>query len=163
MAKVEELEGEVVSLWEDIVEARGFERVFGRIICILLLEGKPISQKQISEKTGYSLPSVSKALNTLTSLGSVRKIRGSGARTMLYFVEMHPSEMMSGGLVKWILTAKAMERRVTQIQSRLGEYRAEDPERVERLKETLSKLGSSLPKMIQVIEKAVDELRRAVG
>lgn len=161
MARIEELENEVISLWEDMAEARGFERVMGRIICILLLGGRPLSQKEISEKTGYSIPTISKILNTLASLGSVRKTKRPGTRTALYHVEMHPLDMVSGAFVRWVVVARTMEHRVAEIQRRIGnKAMIEDDERAEKLIMMLENLSSSLPKMIGIVENAINEARR---
>jgi len=160
MRRIEELEGEFLSLWEDMAEARGFDRALGRIICILLLEARSLSQREISEATGYSVPTVSKALNTLTSLGSVRKARKPRARTTLYYVEMHPLEMLSGAVAKWMLIAEIMGRRVAEIQRKMEEVRGEDVERAQRLARRLTELASSLPRMLEVMERAMNELRR---
>jgi DNA-binding transcriptional regulator GbsR (MarR family) len=124
------------------------------------LESTPLSQKEISEATGYSVPTVSKALNTLSSLGSVRRTRKPQARTALYYVEMHPVEMLSGGLARWILVAEMMRRRVAEIQRKVEEARGEDPQRAERLAKRLGELASFLPRMIEVMARAVEEVRR---
>lgn len=159
MNRVEDVERKIVSLWEDIAEDRGFDRVVGRVICTLLIEGRPLSQQEIAKKTGYSIPTISKTLKVLVSLGSGRKTKEPGKRVTLYYVEMHPLEILSGALMKWILTAKNMERRISKICQELEKIKAENPERTEKLMKMLTKFTASIPKMIEIMEKAIEDMQ----
>lgn len=160
MNRIEDVERQILLLWEDMAEARGFDRILGRIICILLIEGRPLSQQEIAEKAEYSVPSISKALKTLVSLGSVRKAKKTGKRITLYYVEMHPSDMLSGALMKWVLTAKAMKRRTITILKELEEAKDEDPERAEKLTMILRDFAVLIPKITGVIENAIRNMEK---
>lgn len=159
MSNQEEVEREVISLWEDLAEARGFGRVLGRVLYNLMIEGRPLSQREIAEKTGYSVPTVSRALNTLVSLGTVRKIAMPGSRLNLYRVEVRPQEVLSGGLMKWVSDAKTVYLRVSSILGELESVKVKDHEKAERLSEFLTKISLSIPRMIEIIEKAIEEMR----
>ena len=158
MSQIAELERRVVSLWEDVAEARGFERAVGTVICTLIVENKPLSQREISERTGYSIPTISKTLKTLLPLGSVRKTKRPGSRVALYHAEMHPLEIFSGTLTRWILTARAMARRMAQIREELERAKPEDPERTEKLLSMLRRFGDPIPKMTNIMEKAIEDI-----
>ena len=158
MSQIAELERRVVSLWEDIAEARGFERAVGTVICTLIVENRPLSQREISERTGYSIPTISKTLKTLLPLGSVRKTKRPGSRVSLYHAEMHPLEIYSGTLTKWMLTARAMARRMAQIREELERAKPEDPERTEKLLSMLRRFGGPIPEMTNIMEKAVEDI-----
>jgi len=160
MNRIEDVKRQILLLWEDMAEARGFDRLLGRIICILIIEGKPLSQQEIAEKVEYSVPSISKALKTLVSLGSVRKAKKTGKRIILYYVEMHPSDILSGALMKWVLTAKAMERRTLSILKELEEVKDEDPERAEKLMKILMDFSVLIPKITGVIENAIRNMEK---
>lgn len=160
MNRVEDVERKIVSLWEDIAETRGFDRVLGRVICTLLIEGRPLSQREIAEKTGYSVPTISKTLKVLVSLGSGRKMKKLGKRVTLYYVDMHPLEILSGALMKWILTAKTMEQRASEILQELVKIKDEDPERSEKLMKMLMRFTASIPKMIEIMENAIGDMQR---
>ena len=160
MNRIEDVERQILLLWEDMAEARGFDRILGRIICILIIEGRPLSQQEIAEKAEYSVPSVSKALKTLVSLGSVRKAKKTGKRITLYYVEMHPSDMLSGALMKWVLTAKVMERRTLAILKELEEAKDEDPEHAEKLIRILMDFAVVIPKITGVIENAIRNMEK---
>jgi len=159
MSKIEEVERKMFLLWEDIAEARGFDRVVGTVVCTLLIENRPLSQQEIAEKTGYSVPTISKTLKTFTPLGSVRKMKKRGERTALYYVEMGPLEMLSGALIKWVVTAKTMEQRMLEVYQELDKIKNENPERAEKLMQIAMKFSISIPKMIESIEKAIKDMQ----
>lgn len=159
MKSLEEVENEVVVLWEDLAEARGFDRVVGRVISILLIEGVPLSQQELAEKTGYSIPTISKTLKTLTSLGSVRKTKQPGKRLTLYYADMHPPEMLSGALRNWVILARTIERRVTLISQKLENAKDENPDRAEKLRKILMEFTASIPKMIEIMERVIKGIR----
>ncbi len=60
-----------------IAKQWGLGEPSGRIWATLLFSEKPLSQKQIAEKTNYSLSLVSPSLKILEGLNLVRRIRGS--------------------------------------------------------------------------------------
>lgn len=158
MRKIEDIQRSLFSLWEDIAEARGFDRAVGSVICTLLTENKPLSQQEIAEKTGYSVPTISKTLKTLVSLGSVRKMKKRGERIFLYYTAMHPLEMLSGGLTKWIVTAKSMTNRIFNMYQELVAIEDEYPEQANKLMIILRDFSNSIPKMIEIMEKAIQDI-----
>ena len=160
MNRIAELEANILSVWEDIAEARGFDRVVGTVICTLIVENRPLSQKEIAERTGYSIPTVSKTLKTLLPLGSVRKAKKPGSRVMLYHVEMHPLEIFSGTLTRWVLTARAMARRMAEIREELEDAKSEDPEKVQKLLGVLGRFADPIPKMTEIMDKAIADIQR---
>ncbi len=159
MSKIEEVEKKMFSLWEDIAEVRGFDRVVGTVVCTLLIENRPLSQQEIAEKTGYSIPTISKTLKVFAPLGSVRKMKKRGERTALYYVDASPLEMLSGALMKWVITAKTMEQRMSDICQELETTKDEHPERAEKLIKIATKFSTSVPKMIKIIEKAITDMQ----
>jgi DNA-binding transcriptional regulator GbsR (MarR family) len=160
MSKIEDIQQNLFLLWEDIAEARGFDRVVGTVICTLLTENRPLSQMEIAEKTGYSVPTISKTLKTLVSLGSVRKMKKRGERIFLYYTAMHPLEMLSGALTKWIVTAKSMKNRISKMYQELVEIESKHPEQAIKLMNTLRDFSESVPKMIDIMEKAIEDIQK---
>jgi len=162
MDRIAELERKIVSMWEDIAEARGFDRVVGTVLCTLIVENIPLSQREIAEKTGYSIPTVSKTLKILLPLGSVRRIKEPGKRVTLYHVEMHPLEILSGTLTRWMLTARTMAWRMSEIREELEKARSEDPERVQMLLRMLREFVDPIPEVTEIMEKAIVDIHRAM-
>ena len=159
MDTLAELERKIISSWEDIAEARGFDRAAGTVICVMFIENRPLSQQEIAEKTGYSIPTVSKTLKILYPLGSIRKLKKSGGRVIQYYVEMHPLDVLSGTLIKWTLTAKTMAQRMEAIREELEKAQSEDPEKAQKLMDMIRKIAEPIPKMIEIMENAIKEIR----
>jgi DNA-binding transcriptional regulator GbsR (MarR family) len=160
MDTIIELERKVISLWEDIAEARGFDRAAGTVLCILFIENKPLSQQEIAEKTGYSIPTVSKTLKLLYPLGSIRRIKKPSGRVIQYYVEMSPLDVLSGTLIKWTLTTKTLAQRMVSIREELERSKSEDPIRAQKLLGMIRKLDEPIPKMIEIMENAIKEIRK---
>ncbi len=81
-----------------------------------------------------------------------------GSRLTLYSVELRPEELLTGGLMKWLSDAEKMRRRVSVILRELEKARAEDPARAEKLFNFLSRLNEFIPRMIEIMGKAVREI-----
>jgi len=160
MNEIAELERKITSLWEDIVEARGFDRAAGTILCVLFIENRPLSQQDIAEMTGYSIPTVSKTLKILNPLGSIRKLKNKKGHVIQYYVEMHPLDVLSGTLIKWTLTTKTMAQRMDAIHEELEKVRSEDPDRAQKLLNMIEKLTGPIPKMIEIMEKTIKEIQK---
>jgi DNA-binding transcriptional regulator GbsR (MarR family) len=62
----------------DIASQWGFGEPTGRVWATLLFAEKPLSQKDIAEKTGYTLSLVSPTLKILENTQRVTKVRGEG-------------------------------------------------------------------------------------
>ncbi len=60
----------------------GLGEATGKVWSSLLIAGKPLSQYELSDKTGYSLGIISSSLKVLESLGVVRVIGRSGQRRL---------------------------------------------------------------------------------
>ena len=157
---ITELERKITSLWEDIAEARGFDRATGTILCVLFIENRPLSQQEIAEKTGYSIPTVSKTLKLLYPLGSIRKLKKKKGRVIQYYVEMHPLDVLSGTLIKWTLTTKTMAQRMEAIREELEKVKSEDPDKAQKLLNMIGKLAEPIPKMLKIMENAIKEIQK---
>ena len=69
---------------EDIVRFRGAEPMMARIYSLIILSTNPLTQEEISEKTGYSRSQISRYLSSLEQRGLIRKEPKPGSRTQLY-------------------------------------------------------------------------------
>ncbi len=71
---------------EMIFRARGLTSAHGRVFGALLLAKKPLTQKEISEMTKYSIPAISLALDDLANHGLVRGKKIKGKREKVYTI-----------------------------------------------------------------------------
>ena len=158
MKNLEEIEGELASLWEDMAEGRGFNRVVGMVLFTLMVGGRPLSQREIAEETGYSLPTVSRALNTLVTLGTGKKTGTPGSRLRRYQVEMRPQDLMVSGLAKWLADARGVYRKLSALLEEVESLRREEAEGAGGLRAFLTEMCGSLPRMIGIMERAIREI-----
>jgi len=80
----------------------------------------------------------------------------------LYHVEMHPLEILGGTLTRWILTARTMARRMSEIREELEKARSEDPERAQMLMRMLREFVEPIPEVTGIMEKAIEDIFQAL-
>lgn len=158
MTSLEEMEGDIASVWEDMAEGRGFNRVVGKVLFTLMVEGRPLSQNEIAEETGYSLPTISRALNTLVALGTGKKTGTPGSRLRRYRVEIKPQDLMISGLAKWLLDARNVHRRLSGMLEMVESLRGKEAEKAGNLRAFLTKMCESLPRIIEIVERTIKEI-----
>ena len=82
--KYGKLRGSFLGVLEDLVRFRGTEPMVARIYAMVILSPKPLTQEDISEKTGYSRSQISRYLSNLEQRGMIHKESMPGSRTQLY-------------------------------------------------------------------------------
>ena len=139
-------------LWERLAEARGFGSLYGRILASLYLSDRPLSQKELSDKTQFSVPAVSKTLDHLVALGAARKSKKKGERTYYYSALAGPQEMLVAGLGKWIDDQKIMRDELSTLKAKLKAASLAKEERTE---------GEKLLAILEDFETAFDGAEKA--
>jgi len=74
-------------LFSRVARSLGYSSVHGKIIGVLLLEGREMSLQELARATGYSPASISLSLDLLEVLGLVKKVRRSGDRKLYVKLE----------------------------------------------------------------------------
>ena len=82
MNSIQEIRAGFIRIYEDIVRAKGLPTIMGRILAVLLLEGRELDHKEISSLTGYSMASVNRTLNQLVNFGMVHKHKDAQKKTL---------------------------------------------------------------------------------
>jgi DNA-binding transcriptional regulator GbsR (MarR family) len=139
-------------LWERLSQARGFDLLYGRILAHLYFSEKPLSQKELSEKTDFSVPAISKTLEHLVALGAVKKFKKKGERTYYYSALATPQEMFVAGLGKWVDDQKIMRRELSTLKTKLESATLSEDEK---------KDAAKLIATIEDFEKTFDEAEKA--
>jgi DNA-binding transcriptional regulator GbsR (MarR family) len=141
----------LVVLWERLAQARGFDLLLGRILAHLYMSEEPLSQKELSEKTDFSVPAISKTLDQLVALGGVKKFKKKGERTYYYSASATPQQMLIAGLSKWVDDQKIMHRELSILKSKLE---------TETLTENEKNEAEKLIATIEDFEKTFDEVEK---
>ena len=79
--------GELYDLFSRVARSLGYSSVHGKIIGVLLLEGREMSLQELAKATGYSSASISLSLDLLEVFGLVKKVRKSGDRKLYIKLE----------------------------------------------------------------------------
>jgi len=159
----QEVREHFIQFMEGLAEQRGFKSIHGRILACFLMTQGPLTQDEISSWTGYSISAVSRALDQLTSLGSVRRYKQAGNRSYLYELSMSMGSILIGALVQWITLARRSMGFIgsmiqTLSQLRVEELNEEQANEARKLRARLSELSSALTKAVPLFEKVVTEL-----
>jgi DNA-binding transcriptional regulator GbsR (MarR family) len=151
LSTLKEVKEELAVLWERLAQARGFDLLYGRILAQLYLSDKLLSQKELSEKTDFSVPAISKTLEHLVALGAVRRFKKKGERTYYYSALATPREMFMASLSKWVDDQKIMRRELSTLKAKLESATLSEDEKKEAAK---------LITTIEDFEKAFDEVEK---
>ena len=141
----------LVVLWEQLAQARGFDLLLGRILAHLYMSEEPLSQKELSDKTDFSVPAISKTLDQLVALGGVKKFKKKGERTYYYSTVATPQQMIIAALSKWVDDQKSMHRELSTLKSKLTSKNLT----VEEKKEAAKLIAT-----IEDFEKTFDEVEK---
>ncbi len=146
------IEEKILSTFADVAQAAGYSPLHGKIIGVLLVEGKALSLQDISGKTGYSPSMVSLSLDLLELLGVIKRVKKTGDRR-LYI-------KLSGDLLEALKSAFTikLEKSISQTLSDFEESRRElaglkGPEkaRISRTLGTLEKEVKRLERYVRML------------
>lgn len=84
----------ILGTFEALFKARGLGALHGRVFGAILLAVDPMTQDQISEFTGYSVPAVSSAIDELVRVGLVVRQKRQESRKNYYSSRANLDEIM---------------------------------------------------------------------
>ncbi len=84
----------ILGTFEALFKARGLGSLHGRVFGAILLAVDPMTQDEISEFTGYSVPAVSSAIEELVRMGLVARQKRQDSRKSHYSSRANLDEIM---------------------------------------------------------------------
>ncbi|HTY89585.1 MAG TPA: MarR family transcriptional regulator [Methanocella sp.] len=84
----------ILDTFEALFKARGLGTLHGRVFGAILLAVEPMTQDEISEFTGYSVPAVSSAIDELVRLNLVARQKRQDSRKNYYSSRANLDEIM---------------------------------------------------------------------
>ncbi len=84
----------ILGTFEALFKARGLGALHGRVFGSILLAVGPVTQDEISEFTGYSVPAVSSAIEELVRVGLVSRQKRQDSRKNYYSSRTNLDEIM---------------------------------------------------------------------
>jgi len=100
---------------EHIAEEHGFKTVHGRVLSCLFLASSPPSQQAIADSTGYSVSAISRVLDQLVALGSVRRFKEPGSRCYTYQTGTSISSLFIGAIERWLTVVQRAETPIASL------------------------------------------------
>ncbi len=84
----------ILGTFEALFKVRGMGTLHGRVFGAMLISVNPMTQDEISEFTGYSVPAVSSAIDELVRIGLVYKLKRQDCRKNYYSNKANLEEIM---------------------------------------------------------------------
>jgi DNA-binding transcriptional regulator GbsR (MarR family) len=161
MNSLQEIKAEFVRIYEDILRAKGLPAIFGRIMATLLLEGRELSHKELSDLTGYSISSVSRTLDQMVRMGIVHKHKDSSLKHFVFHVSVDFPEMLANGVETMLVVYEAQREEIKKLMRKVSALKSKGKEQdaINRLQATLEKIEKAIEFFEGIMKNAIKELR----
>jgi DNA-binding transcriptional regulator GbsR (MarR family) len=165
MNSLQEIKAGFIRIYEDIVRAKGLPTIMGRILAILLLEGRELDHKEISNLTGYSMASVNRTLNQLVNFGMVHKHKDPLKKHFVFHASIDFSELFADSIEKLIRVYETQRNEVNELTQKLNSLDAKENEQAEikRVQDLLNKFERVLVAAMEALGNMLKELRSKEG
>jgi DNA-binding transcriptional regulator GbsR (MarR family) len=161
MTSVQEIREEFIHIYEGVAERRGLQPVFGRVMAAFFLEGRGLTQRELSELTGYSLSSVSRTLESMNRMGLVTRHKSVALGSYVYHMKIDFTRLTLAGLKSWIEQAEETRQNIRELKEKAEDIESlEEREEASQLVDMLSAYETELGHVLRVIESALAELAR---
>ena len=161
MSSLQEIKAEFVRIYEDMVRAKGQPAIFGRVMAVLLLEGRELSHKEISDLTGYSVSSVSRTLDQMGRMGIVHKHTDVSLKHFVFHVRVDFPEMLANSLETMIGIYEQKTEELKDLTQKVSALKSKGKEQAEinRLQSTLRKFEKTMEFVEGILKTSIKELR----
>jgi len=161
MNSLQEIRAGFIRIYEDIIRAKGLPAIMGRIMAVLLLEGRELNHKEISSLTGYSMASVNRTLNQLASMGMVHKHKDPLRKYFVFHASVDFPELFADSIEKMMRVYGTQRDEVNELTQKLNSLDAKGNEQAEikRVRDVLNKFDRVLEVAMEVLENMLKELR----
>ncbi len=161
MNSLQEIKAEFIRIYEDMLRAKGLPAIFGRIMAVLLLEGRELSHKEISDLTGYSISSVSRTLDQMVRMGIVHKHKDASLKHFVFHVSVDFPEMLANGLETMLRVYEAQREEMKNLTRKVSALKSKgrDQAEINRLQSTLREFEKTMEFVGGILKTSVKELR----
>jgi len=161
MNSLQEIRAGFIRIYEDIVRAKGLPTIMGRVLAVLLLEGRELDHKEISSLTGYSMASVNRTLNQLVSFGMLRKHKDPLKKHFVFHTSVDFCELFADSLEKMLRVYGTQRDEVNELTQKLNSLESKGNEQAEikRVRNVLNEFERVLDVAMEVLENMLKELR----
>lgn len=163
MSSLEEVRTEFIRIYENVAFKRGLPTILGRIMAVFFLEGRELSQKEVSDLTGYSISSVSRTLDQMVRMGLIHKHKDPSHRHFVYHMNIDYHDLAISGLDTWIRQAEASQEEMRNLRMRIEalKLKGEEATEAKRLRSMLKNIEEKVESLLNIIKNNVEELKRS--
>jgi DNA-binding transcriptional regulator GbsR (MarR family) len=161
MSSLQEIKAEFIRIYEDMLHAKGLPTIFGRIMAVLLLEGRELSHKEISNLTGYSISSVSRTLDQMVRMGAVQKHKDASLKHFVFHMGADFPEMFANGAETMVRVYEAQREKMKLLTRELSAMKSKGKEQdeINRLQAILEKIEKTIEFVERITKNTIKELR----
>ena len=165
MNSLQEIRAGFIRIYEDIVRAKGLPTIMGRIIAVLLLEGRELNHKEISSLTGYSMASVNRTLNQLVNFGMVHKHKDPVKKHFVFHANVDFSELFADSLEKMMRIYEMQRSEVNGLTQKLDslESKGNNQAEIKHVQNVLTNFDRVLVAAMEALGNMLKELRSKEG
>ena len=143
--KLDDIEKQIYSTFASVTSVAGYSDLHGKILAVLLVEGKPLSLQEVARKTGYSSSMISLSLDFLEVMGIVKKVKKTADRKL--YLELH------GDLLQALKNAIVMKAKKSASESLMAL-----DEKKKKLKGMKNGQSDKMLKTLEILEKEIKRL-----
>ncbi|MFX1571634.1 MAG: hypothetical protein ACFFB0_02715 [Promethearchaeota archaeon] len=161
MSYVEEIRSKFLQIYERIVDKRGLPIIFGRIMATFFLEGRELNQKVLSDLTGYSISSISRAVDQMIKMGILQKYKNPSREHFLYQMHLNFFDLAINGLQTWIHQAVESKQEISNLIKSIDIENLSNDDKIEVVKyqKVLRNLEKEIKVFIDLIGESVSTLK----
>lgn len=125
------------------------------------LEGRELNQKELSDLTGYSVLSISRAVDQMAKMGILQKHKNPSREYFLYQMHLNFLDLAINGLQTWIHQIMESEREIINLITSIDIDNLANDDKIEGIKyqKILSDLKNEIKVVIELISESVNKLK----
>ena len=162
MNTLEDIKKDFVRYYEDVASRRGLPTLFGRTMGVFFLEGRELTQKEVSDLTGYSVSSASRTLDQMMRMGLVQRHKDPTQGSYVYRMSVNYLDLAAHGLMAWIHQAEESIQSLSSIREKMSstEIEEEEKEEFERVHNMMRDIEEKALTIIKIVKRGVEELKK---
>ena len=131
-------------------------------MAVILLEGRELNHKEISNLTGYSMASVNRTLNQLVTMGIIHKHKDPQQKYYVFHISVDYPQIFADSIEKFINIYETQRKEISSLTQKLTELESEGKNQTEikRLQIVMKNFDMLLEATMKVLERITKELRQ---
>lgn len=139
------VEEKIYSTFSDIASSIGYSPLHGKIIGVLLVEGKEMSLQDLARKTGYSVSMISLSLDLLELLSVIKKVKKTGDRNLYIILQGNLLECLKNAII--LRVKKSIDSTLSDFGKSRLDMKALKPDEKRKMLKTLNVLEKEIRRL----------------